>query len=144
MNSCIHSLLGITSWRSVNRTIRLGSYYCHSYSTFRGLGCHQYKRRDYCQGGRKLGTLTSSVQLCSTWRRTLSKPRFPIEGRYITHQTDCWIYRNSNVPTFRRSQYCVCNFLRVFWYHWYCHIQRCLQYQRCKLVQSGSTTHSLR
>ena len=23
--------------------------------------------------------------------------------------------QNSNVPTFRRSQYCVCNFLRVFW-----------------------------
>ena len=43
----------------------------------------------------------------------------------------------ATLPTFRRSRYCVCDSIRVFWYHWYCYLQRCLQLQWCKLVQSA-------
>ena len=69
-----------------------------------GPNCHQ--RRDYSEGSRELGILTSRIQLGTTWRRTLSKSGFLIRGRYFTICTDSWNYRNCHIPTFRGSRYC--------------------------------------
>ena len=137
-------LLGLCNWRVCNRGIRLGSYHCHSNSTIGRLGTNQYKRRDNTQGCRELGIPSRRVQLRSSWRSTLSKQRYILYWRIQSYCSDYWNNRCCNVPTFRRSRYRSCDSIRVFWYYWYCYLQGWHQHLRCKLVQSGSSTHSLR
>ena len=101
--SCLHSILDITKRRSVNRRIRLGSYFCHSNSTFGRLGTNQYKRRDNTEGCRELGILTSRLQLRSDWWSTLSQQRsHSLLERQSYFQTDCWIYRNKQRSYFQK------------------------------------------
>ena len=133
------------TWRVCNRAIRLGSYYCHSNSTIEDWGVNQYKRRDNTQGCRELGIPYfgefNYVQVGG--QHYPNRDTFSVGESSLVVQT-VWNNRCCNVPTFRRSRYCSCNSIRIFWYYWYCYLQGWHQHQRCKLVQSGSTTHSLR
>ena len=68
----------------------------------------------------ELGILLQTSTTFNRWS-TLSKQRYILSGEF-TYQTDCWGYR---IATFLLSEDLILRlqFLRVFWYHWYCHLQ---------------------